>query len=245
MQADNPLNRNEAGFSLLELTVAMAITLAIMTVATTLIAASFGIRSREDTKSDAVADTVQALNIMSREIAAAGSSLPSNLGLPDNGIVAADSGSDVIRVVSNPNENTTVRDADEDVIYRLYNDTSTTPNQRYIVRYSVNSNQTTVLANRVDSLTIRYYDQKVEYSTVAGTCDISNVVVKTINAATGAVTSTAAVESTNRSKAKYLVISACVTLPQVSTPGSPSYHAAWQVQLTSDVALRNYDLNNY
>ena len=38
--------------------------------------------------------------------------------------------------------------------------------QRYIVRYEKNgTNQTTVLANRVDSLVFRYYDEKVTYDT--------------------------------------------------------------------------------
>ena len=52
--------------------------------------------------------------------------------------------------------------------------------QRYIVRYEKNgTNQTTVLANRIDSLIFRYYDEKVTYTTTTnsdGEADITSVV---------------------------------------------------------------------
>ena len=69
-------SNNQAGFSLLEVLIAMGITITIMGLATTLLAASFRVRSREDRKSDAVADVQRALNIMTREIANAGLKLP-------------------------------------------------------------------------------------------------------------------------------------------------------------------------
>ena len=53
--------------------------------------------------------------------------------------------------------------------------------QRYIVRYEKNgTNQTTVLANRIDSLIFRYYDEKVTYTTTTnsdGEADITSVCV--------------------------------------------------------------------
>jgi hypothetical protein len=52
-------------------------------------------------------------------------------------------------------------------------------------------------------------------------------------------------EVAQKSGAKYIVISICVTLPAVSTPGSPGYQPPSQVQLVSDVALRNSDLFNF
>src|SRR5215467_3818908 len=85
------------GFSLLELLIAMAITMAMMTAATTLLANALRVRSRENQKSDALADTQRALNIMSREIANAG------FNLTGNGIVAADSGANGLRIRSNLN----------------------------------------------------------------------------------------------------------------------------------------------
>lgn len=246
MRPHQKCSSSAAGFSLLELSIAMTVTLVILSLASALVANAFGIRTRENTKSDAVADTIYALNIMSREIANAGASLPQNQGLPANGIVAADSNNQAIRVVSNPNQNTTVRDADEDVLYRFYVDNSTVPSQRYIVRYSVNAvtNQTTVLANRIDNMMIRYYPQKVDYTSVAGTCDISNVTAKTLDAA-GNVVSTPVNEVVDLTQARYLVLVICVTLPAVGMPNSPDYQPPSQVQLTSDVSLRNSTLYYY
>src|SRR6185503_17718345 len=97
-------SNNQAGFSLLEVIIAMGITIAIMTMASTLIAAGFRVRSREDRKSDAVADVQRALNIMTREISNAGLKLPSGLpAVSTNGVVTDDSDSDSLRIVSNLN----------------------------------------------------------------------------------------------------------------------------------------------
>src|ERR1044072_3398876 len=85
------------GFSLLELLIAMGITLAMMNAAATLLANALRVRSRENQKSDALADTQRALNIMSRKIANAG------FNMTGNGIVGADSGLHEIRIRSNLN----------------------------------------------------------------------------------------------------------------------------------------------
>src|SRR6185503_19708227 len=85
------------GFSLIELLIAMAISLALMTAGATLLANALRIRSRENQKSDALADTQRAINIMSREIADAG------FNLNNNGLVDADSGRNEVRVRSNLN----------------------------------------------------------------------------------------------------------------------------------------------
>src|SRR5678816_1872377 len=86
------------GFSLLELIIAMAITMALMTAASTLLANALRVRSRENQKTDALADTQRAINIMSREIANTG------FNLTGNGIVAADSGLNAIRIRANLNK---------------------------------------------------------------------------------------------------------------------------------------------
>src|ERR1043165_5185427 len=85
------------GFSLLELLIAMTITMALMTAASTLLAQALRVRSRENQKSDALADVQRALNIMSREIANTG------FNMTGNGIVAADSGTSSLRIRSNLN----------------------------------------------------------------------------------------------------------------------------------------------
>src|SRR5829696_10389933 len=182
-------SNNQAGFSLLEVIIAMGITLTVMTLASTLLAAGFRVRSREDRKSDAVADVQRALNIMTREISNAGLKLPSGLpAVSTNGVVTDDSDSQSLRIVSNLNgmpdsangyfEDTDVEDMDEDLKFLMYVDAAL--GQRYIVRYEKNgTTQTTVLANRIDSLIFRYYDEKVTYDTTvdaSGNCDITNVV---------------------------------------------------------------------
>src|ERR1051326_6029129 len=86
-----------SGFSLLELLIAMVITMALMTAASTLLAQALRVRSRENQKSDALADVQRALNIMTREIANTG------FNMTGNGIVAADSGTSSVRIRSNLN----------------------------------------------------------------------------------------------------------------------------------------------
>src|ERR1043165_1190708 len=182
---------NQAGFSLIELIISMAITITIMGLASSILAGAFNVRAREDRKSDAIADVQRALNIMTREISNSGLKLPGGLGaVSTNGVVANDSDSQSIRIVSNLNgmpeaangyaEDADLDDADEDIKFLMYVDADL--GQRYIVRYEKNAtNQTTVLANRVDSLIFRYYDEKVTYDTIVNTvdgnkvCDITNV----------------------------------------------------------------------
>ena len=232
-------SKHEAGFSLLELLLAMGITITIMGLGSTILASAFKIRSREDRKSDAIADVQRALNIMTREISNSGLKIPTGLGkVSTNGVVAGDSNNDSIRIVSNLNgmpdsangyfEDADLDDTDEDVKFLMYADAG----QRYIVRYEKNgTNETTVLANRIDSLVFRYYDEKVTYETtvVDGVCDITNV-----RNAAGSTES-----EVNPGLARFIVIAVGVTLPEVGTFGVSGYQPPSQVQLTSDVVLRN------
>lgn len=233
---------NEGGFSLVELILAMAITLTVLGLSSTLLAAGFYSRSREDRKSDGIADVQRALNIMTREISNSGLKLPTGLGaVATNGIVTNDSDNQSIRIISNLNgmpdsangffEDPDVEDTDEDLKFLMYVDAAL--GQRYIVRYERNgSNQTTVLANRIDSLVFRYYDEKVTYSTTVdsnGVCDITDVK----NAAGNSKS------EVSPASAKFIVIAVGVTLPAVGTEGSEGYQPPSQVQLTSDVVLRN------
>jgi hypothetical protein len=87
------------------------------------------------------------------------------------------------------------------------------------------------LANRIDSLVIRYYDEKVTYDTslASGVVDITNV--KNAAGTTEAEVSPDA--------AKYIVIAVGVVLPAVGSPGVDGYQPPSEVQLTSDIVLRN------
>jgi type II secretory pathway pseudopilin PulG len=240
MQAITHKNGSE-GFSLLELIIGMAITLVIMGMASTLVASAFRMRSRENHKSDALADVQRGLNIMSREIANAG------FNLNTNGIVAEDSDSDSIRIRSNLNKFDTSVSADarrgiglplslpgedkgEDVKYFL--NTPPEVDTQYLARYDEHTadvNKGTVLANRIDSLAIHYFGQAVTYDADPDDTDISNP--SSAEVAPGA--------------AKYIVIALSVTLNQVGAPGSPGYQAERHVLLVSDVTLRNSGLSTY
>src|SRR5215211_1984537 len=216
----------EAGFSLIELLIGMAITLTVLGLAASLLAGSFNVRSRENQKTDALADAQRALNIMTREIANTG------FGLANNGIVAADSNETAIRVRANLNafdgqtSSNSISDRNEDVKYSLYSAGS----DSYIVRLDIGTqNQTTVLANRVDTLNIRYYPAKISYTASGDNCDIS----------------TTSPEVALKSETKYIVITVCVELPARGAPGSAGYQPPSRVQLVSDVYLRNADVANY
>ena len=147
----------EVGFSLLELIIAMAITLAVMVAASSLLASSLRTRTRENLRSEALAAAQRALNIMSREISNSG------YGLTDNGIVVADSDAGSIRVRANLDNNTNLNGIDEDVRFILQPVTS----NNQIVRYDNSNpgNLPPILATNIESLTIKYLN-------VAGT-DVS------------------------------------------------------------------------
>lgn len=140
----------QAGFSLLELLIAMTITLAVMAAASTLLAASLRTRTRENARSNALASAQRALNMMSREIGNSG------YGLTDNGIVVADSDNESIRVRANLNNNTSLADAlqgdvDEDVRFVFQDDNAA------VVRVS-QSGTPVVLATNITFMEIKYLD---------------------------------------------------------------------------------------
>jgi type II secretory pathway pseudopilin PulG len=215
---------SQRGFSIIELLIAMTVTIVIATIASTLVAQSFHMRTREDARSDAIADAHRALNIVSREIANSG------FGLLDNGIVPGDTGSGSIRFRANLNAYTrddsgnpvsgadAVNDRDEDIKYTMYNDD---PNNRhYLVRYdailgAVDQREgTTVLANRLDSFLLEYFDSTGTQLDVTTTPDAVR----------------------NAWKVR---ITVGVVLPAVGAPESPGHQPESTINLVSDVVLRN------
>jgi triacylglycerol esterase/lipase EstA (alpha/beta hydrolase family) len=208
----------------------MVITMALMTAASTLLANALRVRSRENQKSDALADTQRALNIMSREIANSG------FNMTGNGIVAADSGLNEIRVRSNLNRydfdplvtdesRANVQDPNEDITYFI----NSADNTMYLARHDKFGTGSTVLANRIDGMSIHYFDQKVTYTAPPGGSDITGASALEVSPA----------------NAKYIVIAISVTLDAVGTPNSPGYQPPYSVLLCSDVTLRNTGLWSY
>ena len=220
----NTKQHSQRGFSMIELIIAMSVTIVIATIAATLVAQSFRMRAREDARSDAIADAHRALNIVSREIANSG------FGLVDNGIVPGDTGAGSIRFRANLNAYTrdasgnavsgagSVSDRDEDIKYTMYNDDAA--NRHYLVRYdailgSVDQREgTTVLANRLDSFLLQYYDSTGTELNV--TADPTAVI--------------------NAWKVR---ITVGVILPAEGQPNSPGYQPQSTINLVSDVVLRN------
>jgi len=215
---------SQRGFSLVELLIAMTVTIVIACIASTLVAQSFRMRAREDSRSDAIADAHRALNIVSREIANSG------FGLIDNGIVPGDTGPGSIRFRANLNAYTrddagnpvsgsaAVTDRDEDIKYTMYNDD--VANRHYLVRYdailgAVDQREgTTVLANRLDSFQLQYFDST--------------------GAELDVVTTPSAVISAWKVR-----ITVGVILPAQGAPKSPGYQPESTIDLVSDVVLRN------
>lgn len=225
---DQKTRKGDAGFSLLELIIAMSLTIVMLGIAATALTTGFRIREREESVTDAVADAQRALNIMSREIANAG------FNLSTNGIVAGDSDSSSIRVRSNLNKydvtvdethRNNVMDTGEDLKYFV----NVANNTEYLVRHDEFSTgiKTTVLANRMDSLRLHYFAQKVTYGTAD--CDI-----------TGASAGEVAPDN-----ARYVVVALCVRIAAAGVPNTAGYQPASNVLLVSDVTLRNSNLIRY
>jgi prepilin-type N-terminal cleavage/methylation domain-containing protein len=223
-----PANK-EAGFSLMELLVAMAVMIFIMGAATTLLTSAFNVRAREDQRSEGTSDARRALNIISREVANAGYQLPKNLtytapggtkAVPANGLIPEDCNAQAITFVTNLNAegafmtggspNTQIALADEAVKFQFVQDGSNS----FLVRRDLITGDSVVLANRIDGVEFNFLD-------AAGnvTADIAN---------------TARIN-----------IRLWVTLNEVGRRGSSGYQAPGQVTLSSDVTLRNTQLDMF
>jgi type II secretory pathway pseudopilin PulG len=222
------LKKSSGGFSLLELLIAMSLTIGMLGMAATALTSGFRIREREESVTDAVADAQRALNIMSREIGNAG------FNLSTNGIVPGDSNGTSIRIRSNLNKYDTtvddnsrnnVVDSGEDLKYFI----NIANNTDYLVRHDefATGRKTTVLANRMDSLRIHYFASKVTYGTAD--CDITAPSAAEVSPDT----------------ARYVVIALCVRIAAAGVPNTAGYQPASNVLLVSDVTLRNSNLIHY
>ena len=200
-----------AGFSLIELIIALGVTLVIMVISAQLLAASLNVRARENARVEAIADVQRGLQMMSREIGNAG------LGLAGNGLHPTDSDAAQIRVRANLNAFSgdtdtldTIDAGSEDVVFAIiHNFTGGEPEgQRLITRQDANTNRISSLANRVDSL---HFDYLNPDGTVAA----------------------------SPAQAARVRITVGVTLRAVGTPGRPGYQPQSRTQVVSDVSLRN------
>lgn len=146
---------NNRGFSLLELMIAMTITLLLMGIAASLFSTAVTTRSRQSRRTDALTSAQAALNVMSREISNSG------YGLTNNGLVPADSNERKVHFRSNVvNTDSTINSAGEEVTYFYDQETQS------ILRYDPNdSPQTSIIVNRVSNITLTYFDYSGSNST--------------------------------------------------------------------------------
>lgn len=207
----------EAGFTLIELMIALGVTLIIMVVSSRMLAMSLAVRARENQRAEAIADVQRALQTMSREISNAGLGMFPVNGTPNNGLVSADSDSLSIRVRSNLNAfcgpnagscDSDTSDPDEDVAFSLISNNTGGETQKLITRQDVATGAISPLANRVDALTFSYLN------------------------ADGTVAATPSAAARVR-----MVVT--VDLPAIGTPSVAGYQPATRTRLTSDAVLRN------
>ena len=209
MQKQRDVAKGAAGFSLMELMVALGVTMVIMVAAGRMMATSMNVRARENQRTEAVADAQRALQAITRDITNAG------LGLSTNGIACANPAEAVygeIRIRSNLDAFTEAApdtaQQDEDVVYTLINDGTVSPPQRLVVRQDVNTGRISQLANRIDGLHFDF-----------------------LNADDTAAASVAA--------AVKVRITVWVALPAVGTPGTGGYQPPTRMRLSSQATMRN------
>lgn len=154
--------KNAAGFSILELIIAMTIVLIVLGITGGLFSKSLTTSQRESSRTDALTAAQAALNVISREISSTG------YGLMNNGIVLSDSNQEKLHFLTNTkNTNDAVTDAGENITYFF------DPVSQSILRHDANakgvgSPDTSIIINRISSVDFKYFDYTGSSSTPTG-----------------------------------------------------------------------------
>jgi prepilin-type N-terminal cleavage/methylation domain-containing protein len=211
----------QKGFSLIELMIAMTITLSILVMAFYLLAQSLNSKTRDEAQINALADANHALRVITKDVANAG------FGLKGNGLVAASCLEDKIRVRANLNAlakqttSNSVSDQDEDIEFFLVPNPTT---GSALVRSDVGTANSAIIATTIDDrdinsdgdgdgLTFYYLDENGNEVTPENAVRI-RIVIR-------------------------------VLLPEAGRPGSPGYQPPVTKQLHSSVSLSNSRLIAY
>lgn len=144
-----------AGFSLIEVLLAMTVMLVLLGLVSTLFSKSIYTKQRESRRTDALTSSQAALNVISREVANSG------YGLTNNGLVTADSNGQRIHFRANVNNvDSTTTSPGEDITY--FYDAAT----ESIVRYDPYDNpKTSVVVNRISEVNFKYWSYTGSNST--------------------------------------------------------------------------------
>lgn len=167
---------HQSGFSLLEMMIAMGITLVLLALTATLFASALSTRARESRRSDALTAASAAISVMSREIANSGYGIAVDDGgfMPVNGIILADSGKNRIHFRSNTeNRNSCAKDRGENVTYFFDDATkSIVRHERFSSDQSdpcsataTEMTETSVVVNRISSVNFKYFNYQGSNST--------------------------------------------------------------------------------
>lgn len=171
--------KNIAGFSIIELMIAMTVMLLSLGIVSSLISWTFSVKARESRTADALSTAQAAISVISREISNSGFGLYNEENdEANNGIVLSDSDDHTIRVRSNfENEGGTrtspgtstlvINEPGEDVTY-FFDDTT-----KSIVRFDPNGGGTgvpitSVVVNKISNVTFEYYDYAGSTSLATG-----------------------------------------------------------------------------
>ena len=216
----DPSTRQE-GFSLVELMLALVITLVICGLAFGLLASTLRQKTRSNTETEILADANQALGLMTTDI------MNSGFGLSTNGLKAADCIEDKIRVRANLNAllgeptSNVVTDRDEDVIYQL---AAKPGGGKALVRSDVGLGASTVIVTEVDD------------SDVDNDGDGDGLTFSYLDAAGVEVTPPDAVSVT---------ASVRFVLPAMGVPGGDGYQPRRTKLVSIPIVLRNGRLAAY
>lgn len=211
----------QSGFSLLELMVAMTITLILTGLAFSLLAATLRQKSRATKETAAISDANQSLSWLTSEIMNAG------FGLSTNGI-CSDSTEEKIHIRANLNAflgettSNTVTDQGEDVVYQLANkpDGGTA-----LIRSDVGINETQGVVGTL-----------IDNTDVDSDGDGDGLNFQYLDASGNAIAPEQAVR---------VVVSVRVILPPVGVPGSDGYQPQRTKTVTAPIVLRNSQLGAY
>ncbi len=167
---ENVDGRGECGFTLIELIIAMVITLVILGVAVAAFSSALGSRSREASRTDAITSAQAALNIMSREIGNSG------YGLTTNGIVLADSGANRLHFRTNTDNSDLVTiGPGEDVTFYCDSCGQCVDGAAgSVLRHDSNTGVSSGIINRVSRVDFTYYNYTGTSSPVESTTPAAN-----------------------------------------------------------------------
>lgn len=142
--------KREAGYTLIELLLSLAISLVIFGAAVATFTGALNGREYQSARTDAIVSAQAAINIMSREIGNSG------YGLLNNGLVLADSNATRLHFRTNvDNSDYSTTDINEDVTF--YCD-SCDSDGGSVVRYDANSGLTSGIINKVSRVQFQYWN---------------------------------------------------------------------------------------